>query len=230
MQDVFGSDFNELGGFNWTDQFRNRMNQRANRIFTPELDLIKDKTVLDIGARHGVWSWAALSLGAASALSVEGRANSIKRGEKMFSTIDPARYTAMHGDIYGVLPELLAQGKTFQTILCLGIYYHVYDHYGLMTLMDQFEPEYIVIDTEGPDTMDPMVRIRLEVTDDWNNAIAQNERQKKAAVGDISRGGVAMLGESFGYKIHWCNWDDLDKPDGLERYYDRRRYTCVLHK
>ena len=50
-----------------------RLQERCTRIINSNLDAIKGKSVLDIAANNGRWSYAALAHGAKKLVSIEGR-------------------------------------------------------------------------------------------------------------------------------------------------------------
>lgn len=126
------------------------------------------------------------------------------------------------------MPALAAEGRKIDTVLCLGLFYHIYDHYGLLKLMDSFSPEHIVIDGNFLDTETPMVGLRDENTNHPNNALAEKAGQRRSAVGDLSRGGMRMLASCYDYQLHWCDWDNIADPTGCDDYTNRKRSTCIL--
>jgi 2-polyprenyl-3-methyl-5-hydroxy-6-metoxy-1,4-benzoquinol methylase len=214
-------------GFFWNENFLSRMNNRAKKIFSFDPALILNAQVLDIGARFGFWSWAAHQKGAAETVGIEGRKESADRGDKLMSGLN---HRFMIGNAFDVMPRLADEGQTFDVILNLGFYYHIYDHYGMLKMMDAFRPEIIVIDSEIDDLDEPVVRVRREKTWEPNNAIAEVEGQQYSAVGNASRGTIDLLAKCFNYKTHWCDWSDLSTDEGCKDYAARRRFTCLLTK
>ncbi|WP_425101493.1 class I SAM-dependent methyltransferase [Tropicibacter sp. S64] len=224
--DVFSLAINDAGFF-WSEEYLRRMNNRARRIFAFENELIKGARVLDIGARHGFWSWAAHKLGAQYTLGLEGRKESADRGHKLMS---PYKHDWIIGNAFSLMPELAAKGETFDVILNLGFYYHIYDHAGMLKLMDALKPRLIVIDSEIDDADEPVIRVRKEKTWEPNNAIAEVEGQQYAPVGNPSRGAINLMAECYDYSVEWCDWSGLTEADGCEDYAVRRRFTCLLRK
>lgn len=225
-ENAFSLEINKKGFF-WSEEFLARMNNRARRIFSFDRDLISGARVLDIGARHGFWSWAAHNMGAAETLGIEGRQESADRGEALMSGLS---HRFVIGNAFDVMPRLAEEGQRFDVILNLGFYYHIYDHYGMLKLMDALHPRVIVIDSEIDDLDEPVVRIRKEKTWEPNNAIPEIEGQQQSAVGNPSRGTVNLIADCFGYEVTWCDWSGLSEADGCEDYRERRRFTCILTK
>ncbi|MFZ7092254.1 class I SAM-dependent methyltransferase [Primorskyibacter sp. 2E233] len=225
-KDVFSLDINDSGFF-WNDAYLNRMNNRAQRIFSFDPALIQDARVLDIGARYGFWSWAAHQLGAAETVGIEGRQESANRGDKLMA---PYKHDYLIGNAFDIMPKLADQGQTFDVMLNLGFYYHIYDHYGMLKLMDALKPKVIVIDSEIDDSDEPVVRIRKEKTWEPNNAIAEVEGQEFSAVGNASRGTIKLLAECFNYNVQWCDWSNLSNTEECADYVNRQRFTCLLTK
>lgn len=203
------------------------MKNRAERIFSFDHELIKGARVLDLGARFGFWSWAAHQHGAVETIGIEGQQESADRGDKLLSGLN---HQYLIGNAFDEIPRLIEEGQTFDVILNLGFFYHIYDHYGMLKLMDALKPKVIVIDSEIDDFDEPVVRIREEKTWEPNNAIAEVEGQKFSAVGNASRGTIELLGECYDYKTEWCNWSKLRKGQACDDYVERRRFTCLLRK
>ncbi len=213
-------------GFFWNEEFLNRMNNRAERIFSFDPALMRGARVLDLGARFGFWSWAAHNLGAAETLGIEGRAESAARGDKLLAGLN---HRFEIGNAFDIMPHLVAGGQRFDVILNLGFFYHIYDHYGMLKLMDALQPKVIVIDSEIVDLDEAVVRIRTEKTWEPNNAIPEKEGQKFSAVGNPSRGAMELIAECFDYRLEWCDWSGLTAADeGCADYRQRRRFTCIL--
>ena len=225
-KETFSLAINE-GGFFWNEAFLNRMNNRAERIFSFDPKFIQGARVLDIGARYGFWSWAAHQHGAASTLGLEGRADSAARGDKLMAPLD---HEFVIGNAFDLMPVLADENQTFDVILNLGFYYHIYDHYGMLKLMDALKPKVIVIDSEIDDLDEPVVRIRKEKTWEPNNAIPEKDGQRFSAVGNPSRGTINMIAECFDYKVTWCDWTGLVDTTDCDDYVKRQRFTCILQK
>lgn len=225
-QNVFDLGINEYG-FHWNDNYVNRMNNRAERIFGIDPAIMEGARILDIGARHGFWSWAAHRLGALETLGIEGRKESADRGDRLMAGLN---HRFLIGNAFDVMPRLAELGYRFDVILNLGFYYHIYDHYGMLKLMDAFKPEIIVIDSEIDDLDAPVVRIRQEKTWNPNNAISEFEGQQFSAVGNASRGAIEMLADCFNYDVTWCDWSNLSNTAECADYVERRRFTCHLTK
>lgn len=230
--DLFTPEKINKNGMFWQPSMFNRMNQRAKRIFTPNFDHIAGKSILDLGSRSGWWSWAAIQLGANFTLGVEGRRSSVEKGKHLFENIGLDKHRCVVGNVFDVLPNLISQGYHFDTILCLGFYYHIYDHYGLLKLMDAFRPQHIVIDSEMEFSQETTVWIRREKVHHPNNAITEFEGQVIFPAGNITTATMELLSECMNYKIHWCSWDlsEEDKQIGCEDYFEKRRFTCILTK
>ncbi|MDP5218695.1 class I SAM-dependent methyltransferase [Ruegeria sp. 2205SS24-7] len=225
-EDVFSSDINKYGFF-WKEKYLSRMNNRAKRIFSFDHDALKGGQVLDLGARFGFWSWAAQQLGAAETLGIEGRQESAARGGKLLAG---KNHRYIIGNAFDVMPQLIAEKQSFDVILNLGFFYHIYDHYGMLKLMDALSPKVIVIDSEIDDLDEPVIRVRKEKTWEPNNAIAEVEGQQFSAVGTPSRGAIESIADCFDYNVKWCDWSDVGAAPGCDDYRARRRFTCLLTK
>lgn len=145
------------------------------------------------------------------------------------------------GDFVAVMDDLISQGKSFDVVSCLGVYYHTMHHYKMLMQMTQFKPKAIVIDSVFNVSDKPIIELWKEKTEGKLrvkfNTISQVVDQTWAPVGKISRPAMEMMAESLGYHVEWVKWD---VPQGQRRpvidYFKHRkhpslqRFTCVLRQ
>jgi cyclopropane fatty-acyl-phospholipid synthase-like methyltransferase len=203
----------------------NRLNTRYDHIVRPNLRYIVGKRILDLGAYDGRWMWAYLQSGAVHVTGIEGRASSAARLLSQIKKGFPDHYKMIVGDAFDVLPTF--EPGQFDTIMCLGFFYHILNHERLISLMRRLEPEAIVIDSGLVDTEDMLMRFRIERTDHPMNGISEGE---ETAVGVLSRGAVAAIAKLHGYSVRYIEWKASEIPDHHEiaDYLGRNRFTCVL--
>lgn len=210
----------------WQGDFHNRMAQRAGRVFAEHASTIHNKRVLDLGARHGFWSHAALRLGALETVAVEGRQSNIDAGQRLFDDF-PDKNRFVLGDVYDVLNQFAVEGQRFDTVLCLGLYYHVPDHHLLFKRMAALGPKYIIIDSEFSKAKAQVIEIWTEPTAPADATIAAFPGQAHSVVGRISRPGIEMLARAYGYDTQWCDWDMINNAGGCADYQSGLRSTCL---
>ncbi len=196
------------------------MNNRARRVFSFDPALIE-------GACYGFWSWAAHQLGAAKTVGIEGRQESANRGDKLLA---PYKHAYLIGNTFDIMPKLADEGQNFDMILNLCFNYHIYDHYGMLKLMDALKPKVIVIDSEIDDSDEPVVRTRKEKTWEPNNAIAEVEGHEFSAVGNASPATLKLLAECFNQNFQGCDWSNLGNTEDCDNYVNRQQFTCLLSK
>jgi hypothetical protein len=219
-------DFVAANGMDWSPSMMNRMSQRARRIFPAGEDIVAGKSVLDLAARDGRWSWAAQRHGAKSTIGIEGRRKSVAEGAKaMQPYAESNRHRMIVADVYDGMRDLARLGWNFDVVLCLGFIYHVYDHWGLMQAMSALKPRVIVVDGE----MDPGAELGIRITPEWtnhpNNAVSA---RPVVPVGHVTLGTMELLAKCAGYSLAWQDWSELDDPLGCDDYVQRKRYTCIL--
>lgn len=120
-------------------------------------------------------------------------------------------------------------------VAVFGLYYHVMDHYGLLTRIRQLQPRLIIIDSEFNLSPEATIRLVSEPTSSHLNSIAHVADQAVAPVGIPSRRALEMMARSLGYGVTWADWESVPRPErgGLKSYYRaapewKRRYTCAL--
>ena len=207
----------------------NRLDCRFDHIVKPHLEHIRGKRVLDLAAHDGHWSWAALQSGASFVRAVEGRPELVERARSIFedSGIDRERWEISAGDIFDVLENT---SERFDTIFCLGVFYHILDHHRLLRLMARLKPEAIILDTAATPESKPLIRLLRERTAESVNAIPREEGQTEAVIGTVSRGGIVLLAEEVGYTAQFVPWDfkRIDDHSNLKDYKKQRRVTVLL--
>jgi len=214
----------------------NRMNERYIRIIRDNLNCVKGKSILDLGSFNGRWSWAALKSGASFVLGIEGRAHIMESKLDEFQIFDKNRYHFICADIFDALAHLNETRKyKFDTILCLGIFYHIMDHFRLFKLIAGLNPKTIILDTGLLLTSELTIRAYKENTESPFNALPGGEKNNEAIVGIISRGLLQEFAAHFHYDVQYMNWDikDAKNLDNLNDYFQKgedRRFTIALTK
>ena len=117
----------------------NRLSRRWEKLFEANAGIIKFKRILDLGSINGRWTAAALDLGAKRVVGVEGRAESIAQGNEHLAHYEfiPESYKFIHDNITNFLRNTNDQ---FDTILCMGIFYHINNHAEIFEHLDSPNP------------------------------------------------------------------------------------------
>ncbi|MCK8464410.1 class I SAM-dependent methyltransferase [Aliiroseovarius sp. S1339] len=210
---------------------RDRMDERSKRIVVENLDAFQNKSVLDIAANNGRWTYAAALAGASHVTSIEGRAERVADAKDFLTKhgcIDKVSLNT--GDMYDFLFE--NKGKNFNTVLCLGVYYHVMDHSLFLKMMTQLDPQTIIIDSGFVRSFRSQVHVQYEDPSLHLNALANYEGQKYEPVGFISLGLMIQLAWNLGYSCRPVVWDpkDVGNKNAVHDYMIGKRYTLRLEK
>jgi hypothetical protein len=227
--------FTPESGLGYTDAGINRVNARFKVFMEPFKADFTNARVLDLASHDGRWTYAALKLGAAHVTGIEARPELIAKGKHIFDRDEfRGRSTFLAGDIFEVMPQLQKQGEKFDIVLCLGIFYHVMDHYRLVKLMCGFNPRMIILDSGLINDDKPYIQLRTERTDEFLNAAAG---ERESVVGFVSTGGVRMMARSLGYGVRFLDWipsqfaDHANLHDYFREGPDKsRRFSAVLQR
>jgi hypothetical protein len=235
---IFTADngFREELGLGYNTAGLNRMNARFQVFLEPYREALSGSSVLDLASHDGRWSWAALQLGARCVTGVEARADLIAKGIHLFdNSALKSRSEFIEGDIFEVLPDLKKQGRSFGVILCLGIFYHVMDHYRLLRLIRSFEPHLVILDTGLINDDKSYINLNWENTGHFLNTIGSMENQDKDVVGVVSKGGLRMMCQALGFSCQFLEWDAsrFESRANLWDYFDEElggmhRYSVIL--
>lgn len=220
-------------GITYRQRDISRLNWRYHHIVEPIKDELEGATVLDLGSHDGRWLYALAAAGA-TVTGIEGRADLIAQFPRYPNSEAKSRVTLMEGDFVKEMDRLLAEGKRFDVVTCLGVFYHTIQHYRILMQMAAFRPKVIVIDSDFYLSDRAMISVRLEDTGLDRATIAQQAGQAQAPVGRISRPALEMMVETLGYRVEWNEWDVPEEERGsVMDYFDKprnnlRRFTCFL--
>lgn len=213
----------------------NRMNARHHMFMAPFADEFQGKTVLDIASHDGRWSWAALNLGARHVTGIEARGTLIEKGRHLFEGKYREAATFIEGDIFDVMPDMVKSKQQFDIVLCLGIFYHIMDHYTLLKFIRQLNPKLVILDTGLMADDKPYIHLETEATDNILNAIGHVDGIGANVIGLVSVGGLRMICQSLGFSIEYIDWLAPRFADTrkLEDYVipqpgKKQRYTAIL--
>jgi len=212
-------------------QNASRLRERYKHIIERNLDAIEGKRILDIAANNGRWTYAALAAGASHVVSVEGREERVADAIEFLDKKGFAgKYTANIGDMYDFLYD--HREDSFDTLLCLGIYYHVMDHSHFLRLMTRMQPETIIIDSGFVRSFRNTVHVQIEDPDLHLNALSVYEGQKHEPVGFISLGLMIQMAWNQGYNCRPVVWNptDIENRPSVQDYMMGRRFTLRLDK
>jgi len=125
----------------------NRLNWRCEILLTRNQKAIKGKRILDLASHDGRFSWACLELGANHVTGVEGRQHLVESATDNLMGLGykPEEFTFIQGDIFDYLPGVKPQ--EFDTILCLGFFYHTVRQIELLSEIKRIQPKFMVLDT-----------------------------------------------------------------------------------
>jgi hypothetical protein len=208
-----------------------RMNWRYHHIVEPIKDELDGATVLDLGSHDGRWPYAFAAAGA-TVTGIEGRSGLIAQFSRYPDAETKSSVTLIEGDFVAEMDRLLAQGKRFDVVACLGVFYHTIQHYRILMQMVAFRPKIIVVDSVFNLSERAMIVVGKDDTGRKGASIEQQEGQTWVPVGRISRPAFELMVQSLGYTVEWNAWDvPEEQREGVMDYFEQRglrRFTCFL--
>jgi tRNA (mo5U34)-methyltransferase len=141
-----------------------------------DLPSLAGKTVLDIGASDGFFSFAAERAGASRVLAVDAPAwedtgwLGSKQAFDFAREVLGSKVEDFHCDLHGLTPELVG---TFDVVFFLGVLYHMEDPLNSLRQMARLTNELLVVETlvDMTWTNRPAAAFysSTEINDDWSN-------------------------------------------------------------
>lgn len=208
-----------------------RLAERHKRIVNANSDAFIGKVVIDLAASNGRWSYASIAAGARKVVSIEGRPERAQAAKGILSQMGVADKIDINiGDMYSFLDNY--KGEPPDTILCLGIYYHIMDHYKLLQSMAALAPGTLLIDGGFVRSFRNSVVIMTEDPNAYSNALSRFPGQKEELVGIVSLGLMLQMAWNVGYNCRPIIWDpkDVVNVDAVRDYIMGRRFTLRLER
>jgi Methyltransferase domain len=220
--------FDRYDRFYTTSQIGNwplRLNTRYRAIIGGNERHLRRRRVLDIASHDGRWSFAAVQAGCAHVTGIEARPRLVEQANQTFRDygVDPDRYHFVIGDVFDELAEQKAD-----TVLLLGIYYHVNRHVDLARLVSGTGATVIILDTRIlPGNEGALIRLVEESTTSEASGIGDSET---IVVGHPSRAAIEMIFGRFGFSVEEVDWSEQPKDATLHDYNSGNRSTFVLQR
>lgn len=195
------------------------------KIILDNLEIIKNKHVVEFSCLSGNYAGTMLHLGARSVVSTDIRKESCeiaKESLKVLGYQEP-QYTVRQADIHDYATNTsLCENK--ETVLLCGIMYHVADHYNILKSITTARPKYVIIDTEvNENIMDlstPLVFFREECTTTIMNA--WEDQKDIVLVGLPNEAWFKTSMQLFGYKLTKSSrhllWDSAELDDRFRKH------------
>ncbi len=210
-----------------------RLNNRHRLLVAPFVPQISGARVLDLACHDGRWSYALAAAGATHVHGVEARPELISRFNAFPDTPFKSRVNLQCNDLFAELEQLVAGGARFDVIAVFGIFYHIMDHFRLLSLAKRLHPRIIIIDSEFITLDNAMIQLLKEEVANPLNATADAPGLTHTVVGVPSRRATGFMAEALDMEITWLDHDLIlgDDREGMHDYFRegrKTRGTCVL--
>jgi Methyltransferase domain len=210
---------------------RNRINQRYRALIESNAEIIRGKCVLDIASHDGRWSFAAHKAGARYVLGIEMRDHLIRHAQDNMRVygVPQGQVEFVQGDVFQKLDEL--EPGRFETVFCLGYFYHTLDHMLLLNKIARLQPTSIILDTSIDDDPDSVVVLHSEpVAHEGAGAVPDAGDPERILVGHPTRSALELMLTSSGFpNIKYYDWRraGIKRWDELLEYHQGLRVSLV---
>lgn len=161
--------------------------------------IIHDRPVLDLACHDGESTALIQSLGAKHIYAVDIRSHLIDKAKKEIQ----GNVDFFVHDItdYNFLEKLIEKS---QTIVCLGVFYHLFDHFRFLSKILQPHIDHVLIETVcGPETINPEMFWGFEPTDNCFNGWLEGVSIIPQGTPNLSW--IVQCAQIFGFDLDWIH-------------------------
>lgn len=162
--------------------------------------IIKNKKILDLACHDGESTSIIQNLGADHIFAVEIRDHLIKKAQQRIS----GNVDFYQGDItdFNLINPLVNQS---QTVMLLGVFYHLFDHFRFMSTILKPNIEHCLIETVcGSESLNPEMYWGFEETDsDFNGRFADYDRIPNGTPNTVW---IVESAKIFGFDCDWIHY------------------------
>lgn len=211
-----------------------RLEQRHKLIIDPFRPLIEGARVLDLAAHDGRWSVALARAGAARVIGVEARPDLVDRFARLqAATPEAARVRMLCNDLFAEAQARVAANERFDVVALYGIFYHVMDHFRLLSLLRRLGPRLIIVDSEFIRADNAIIQVLKEEVTNPLNAVTDIAGLDHTVVGVPSHRAIEFMADALGYDLSWVDHALIlgDDRQGMKDYFRdgrKARGTCAL--
>ncbi len=195
-----------------------RLNQRHRALIEFNKHLIAGQNVLDIASHDGRWSLAAHKAGAKYVLGIEARQHLVESARKTMNQngVPSSRVEFVEADVMTELDRI--EVGRFDTIFCLGFFYHTLDHMLLLRKISRLQPTNLVMDTAISSRLGSSIQLRMDSIEFEGNAVVGDSGDPtQGIVGTPSREALEMMLGAGGFsKFRYYDWHNA----GIKRWDD----------
>lgn len=210
----------------------NRLNFRYNLIIQNNIDIIKDKRIIDIASHDGRWTFAALNAGAGFVLGIEGRSHLIENAERNFSEygVEKSKYDFYCGDVFAIIPSLnpIILRYRFDTAFILGFFYHTPKHFELINLISKMGVKNIILDTMVVENEKPIIEYSYEFSGSEASIFDENKSESNLLIGVPSIAAIICIMAEYNYSVEIVQPStSIPSTSDVDDYRNGKRFTLI---
>jgi len=227
---LFFDQYSEFYKTSKTKPVPNRLNNRYIAMIESNKGIIQNSSILDLGSHDGRWSFAALKNGASKVIGIEGRSDLVEssfRNMEKFE-IPVNQYSFLIGDALREIKKI--EPEKIDIVFCFGLFYHIMDHYSLLSEIRRINPKFLILDTEISTSDKSVIELRLEDSNDARNALKEQFGTSEMAIaGRPSKTALELMLKNLGFGFSYYDWHSagITNWELLEDYRNDNRITLV---
>jgi hypothetical protein len=177
------------------------MHMKKEKYLKTNSSILENRIVLDLACHDGESTSIIHQHNPAHVYAVEVREHLVKQAQQRLPN---ANVDFFVGDITdpNLMTDLVAKSNT---VVCLGVLYHLFDHFRFLSYILKPNIEYVLFETEmGIESLNPDICWGFESTNDILHGWMDNIHTIPNGAPNLSW--ILQSAEIFGFKCDWIDW------------------------
>jgi len=212
-----------------TRHFKNRLEKRYDALIKNNIQIIKDKRILDLASHDGRWSFAAIKNGSSFVFGIEINPTLVVDANKNMERykISKEKYSFVIGDIFNEISKL--KPKQFDTVFCFGIFYHITSHYRLLSEIKRLKPKHLVLDTMIVKDNRPIIEFWTTLSKDLTIKVGDSSHGGEVIRGTPSKSALELMLKNLRFDFQYYDWEsaEITNWQSIEDYLNGFRVSLV---
>lgn len=204
-----------------------RMHARHAMLIDAHRHVISDANVLQLGAGDGSWCFAFAAAGASQVIGIEEDASLVERFSDYPDVGMRERIELRCAKPLKALVAEINAGRQYEVVALFDLLSNVADLYHLFYLIQQLQPNMIILDGLFVIADSPILEL---VSSDTPDGALDGQRRPRAVPSQCA---LDIIADALDYELEWVDWNSVpeDGRSGVPDYFTtkgRKRASCTM--